>query len=190
MIPPAIRWLEVKETGKYGQGVFAKADFKAGEVIHVFGGVRFSAKEFVERLCSGNGRLDDPLQIGKRTYLDLDDFSRRFNHSCDPNAGMRKTCEIFAIRDIRRGEEIVYDYSLTVAPTEWEMKCRCGSARCRKIVGDIRSVPPGRLEQYKKLGALQDYMKALLRDAKRNGWRIPDYERKVLAQLKAVQDRR
>lgn len=54
--------LEVRETGKYGKGVFAGALIKQGETIHVLSG-----KEIDETLCDqmiSEGKLnnDDPLQ--------------------------------------------------------------------------------------------------------------------------------
>ena len=65
--------------------------------------------------------------------------ARWINHSCDPN------CEaieeggrvfIYALRDIRPGEELVYDYQLEVdeprtKEVERESECYCGAANCR-----------------------------------------------------------
>ena len=176
--------LAIRETGKYGKGVYATKTIEKGEWIHAMKGVRMSLDEFIEKMASGQEREDDPLQVGRKTYIDLDDFSRCFNHGCDPNAGLRKTCEMFAIRRIETGEEVVYDYSSTVAPTAWEMRCECGSEKCRKILGDILSVPPNRLATYKQNGALQRYMRALLQEVESGVYRIPAYELAAIAKLK------
>lgn len=175
--------LVVRSTGKYGRGVFAAEAIPKGVVIHVLAGERMTLDEFVSCISCGGERLDDPLQIGRRTYLDLDDFSRLFNHGCDPNAGLRKTSELFALRDIRAGEEIVYDYSATIAPTIWAMRCLCGAASCRKTLGDIRSIPPRQLASYKRAGALQRYMKPLLREIEAGAHEMPAYEHRLLEKL-------
>ena len=91
---------------------------------------------------------------------------------------------MFAIRRIEAGEEVVYDYSSTVAPTVWEMRCECGTEKCRKSLGDILSVPPHQLAAYKKSGALQRYMRALLQEVERGIYRIPAYELAAIAKLK------
>jgi len=175
----------VKNTGKYRKGVFAKTNIKSGEKIHLFRGETISVKDFVERINSNKENIDDPLQVGKRTYLDLDTISRTFNHSCNPNAALRKRSELFAIKDISKGTEITYDYSLTVAPTEWGMKCKCGSKHCRGTLGDVLSIPKKRLNIYRKIGALQDYMKRLLGEIERVGhYEMPKYELFLLDKVK------
>ncbi len=69
---------------------------------------------------------------------------RHINHSCDPNVytktvdGIRK---VFAMRDIDKGEELTFDYSInSYGDGVWE--CRCGSAKCRKKVNiDFLKLP-------------------------------------------------
>lgn len=176
--------LKICDTGKYGSGVFANEDIKKGQIVYVFGGERIDVTDLLKRVNSNEENIDDPFQIGKRTYIDLDEISRSFNHSCDPSTGVRKTAEMFALRDIKKGEEITFDYSLTIAPTDWKMKCMCDSKICRKILGDILSVPKKRLEEYREAGALQNYMKLLLGSMKNGKYKIPEYEKLVLEKLK------
>lgn len=165
----------IKNTRKYGKGVFASENIGKGDVIHILSGERLDIKDVVKRVLAGGELIDDPLQIGRRTYLDLDQLSRTFNHSCDPNAGVRGVSELFALREIGRGEEITYDYSLTITPTQWAMKCQCGSSKCRQVIGDILSVPPQRREEYRKLGALQTYQRRLLKEIDEGRYQIPQY---------------
>jgi len=175
--------LTIKDTGKYGKGVFAAKEIKKGEVIHIFDGRKLDVTDVVKRINSGKESIDDPLQIGRRTYIDLDDFSRLFNHSCDPNAGVRKTSELFALRDVKKEEQISFDYSSTIAPTAWKMKCKCGLDNCRGVVGDILSLPKKRREEYRKLGALQRYMRSLLKEIDGGSYKIPKYEVLALEKL-------
>lgn len=70
------------------------------------------------------------------------DNGRFVNHSCDSTSlPLGSVCEI-AVRDIRPGEQVTSDY-VTLNLTE-EMKCSCGSAKCR---GMMR---PSELDQYVK----------------------------------------
>lgn len=55
------------------------------------------------------------------------------NHSCDPNCEteeMGGRVWIMAIRNIKAGEELVYDYFLYDGDDD-EARCNCGSATCR-----------------------------------------------------------
>lgn len=179
-----IQKIKIKDTGKYGKGVFAKENIKRGEIVHILKGEIFDIKDFADRVNSGKEYIDDPFQIGRRTYIDLDELSRTFNHSCNPNGGIRKNSELFALRDIKKGEEITYDYSLTISPTIWEMECKCGARNCRKKLGDVLSVPKTQLKQYKEVGALQTYMRLLLREIDDGSYKIPKYELATLEKLK------
>jgi len=178
--------LEIRNTGKYGKGFFATENIKKGEIIHIFKGEKISLKEGLKRVLSGKENIDDIFQIGKKTYIDLDYSSRIFNHSCDPNAGIRKKDEMFALENIKKGEEVVYDYSATVAPTKWSMKCKCGSKNCRKILGDISTIPQNQLKKYRSVGSLQNYMvdvlKKIRRDRKGNVI-LPEYELAAIKKL-------
>ncbi|MEI6155402.1 MAG: SET domain-containing protein-lysine N-methyltransferase, partial [Deltaproteobacteria bacterium] len=61
------------------------------------------------------------------------------NHSCEPTCGFRGQITLVAMRDIKRDEQITFDYAMT----DWgspelgwtEMRCACGSALCRGHVG-------------------------------------------------------
>ena len=65
--------------------------------------------------------------------------ARWINHSCDPNCDAiveDKRIWIETIRDVRRGEELSYDYQLELetrhTPAAKRMyACHCGSPRCR-----------------------------------------------------------
>ncbi len=174
----------IKLTKKYGSGVFANDNIKNGETIHILTGEKMTLGEFVTKVNSGEEYIDDPFQIGRRTYIDLNELSRTFNHSCDPNGGIRNQSELFALRDIKKGEELTYDYSTTVSPTVWSMKCKCGSEKCRKIIRDILSIPKSQIKKYKKVGALQTYMKPILKEIEAGAYKIPRYETLSIERVK------
>jgi uncharacterized protein len=133
----------------------------------VFDGEILSFDEIMGRIRLDEENIDDPLQIDEWVFLDLNEISRSFNHSCEPNAGMRKRSELFALRDILPGEEITYDYSSVVGPNitpdMWTMKCSCGANTCRKTLGNVLSIPKDRFRMYLRAGALQDHIMAALK---------------------------
>lgn len=56
------------------------------------------------------------------------------NHSCDPNIGLDKNFNFVAMRNIKRGEELCWDYAYDETNPRFRMECSCGSKKCRKIV--------------------------------------------------------
>jgi hypothetical protein len=67
------------------------------------------------------------------TVIDGHCMSMFINHSCDPNCEteeIRGRVWITAIRNIKPGEEITYDYCLYDGD-EAEAACNCGTAKCR-----------------------------------------------------------
>ncbi len=153
---------EIRPTGKYGDGVFCTKKILKGETIRVFTGERMAEIPCDIMIAKGLLNNDDVFQIQHEEYLLLDDVSIRFNHSCEPNAGFKGESTLFALRDILQGEEITYDYSATVDPHNFTFttmtNCMCGSAKCRKSLGNVLSIPKDILEYYKREGALQDYI--------------------------------
>jgi hypothetical protein len=156
----------VAESPIQGVGAFATRPFTSGEVVHEMQGKRIGVARCAVRLATGRLRWDDPLQVGRWTYLHLDHTSMSVNHCCTPNTGLGCEGELVALRDIAVGEEITFDYSLTVPRNmftkSWRMDCRCGSPNCRKVVGNVETVPADRLEYYRSVGAIQDFMLEIL----------------------------
>jgi hypothetical protein len=154
--------LTVKASPINGRGVFAEDDIRQGQLVHRMAGRRVSLLRCVWEVATGAIRIDDPLSIRKYTYLVLDDVSIRFNHCCQANSGIANEVDLVALTDIARGEEVTFDYSMTVRRSLytalWRMPCNCGSPTCRKQIGDVRSVPPQHLQRYLRAGALQDFI--------------------------------
>lgn len=141
---------------KFGKGVFAKQTIKKGELICIMQGKRLEANQLGEIAKKGRKILVDPLQIGKEVFLDLDSPYLYFNHSCNPNAGIKNNIELIAIKDIARDEEIYFDYSTT-----WfdGFICECGNMNCRTYIADYYSIPKHVRKKYKKLGVVSTFIK-------------------------------
>lgn len=142
----------VSECG-LGRGLFAATGFKRGEPILTFSGRLRSLEEIQGRSDSFN-----MLQLGPRLYMDLEAPGVFGNHSCEPNAGIRVNTSLIALKDLRPGEEIHYDYSTTMDEDLETMVCRCGTARCRGLVQDFHHLPPELQRHYCALGIVQDFI--------------------------------
>jgi SET domain-containing protein len=142
------------EKCELGLGVFAVRDFAKGEIILEFIGQTIQLEDVLAKgVLSGN-----PLQVGNRTYIDLEPPGLFANHSCAPNAGIRHDRLLVALRSIKRGEEIRYDYSTTMLDGLWTMQCQCGVSNCRKLISDFYLLPPKIQQHYLHLGVVQDFI--------------------------------
>ncbi len=138
------RRIQVRRSGVHGKGVFALQDIPKGEVIIEYVGEIIDWKEALRR------HPHDPDDPNHTFYFHIDDdrvidakyggnASRWINHSCDPNCEADEVdgrVFIKALRRIRAGEELNYDYGLIIdAPYTKKLKaeypCWCGSKNCR-----------------------------------------------------------
>jgi SET domain-containing protein len=89
---------------------------------------------------------------------EVDNF---FNHSCDPNAGLKITATkavLVAIKDISLGQEITWDYSTTMDEDDWEMNGNCGSNNCSGKIRDFKYLPPEIQQKYLTLDIVQSIL--------------------------------
>ncbi len=141
-----------------GKGVFAKRLIKKGEKILKFTGRIVNAGQINKE----KSRRGDPLQISDNKYIDLEEPGILANHSCNPNVGIKNDKILIALKNIKKGEEIRYDYSLTMDKSEWVMKCKCYQKNCRKIVKDFKYLPKQLQKKYLKLGIVQKFIASKL----------------------------
>ncbi|HYG33741.1 MAG TPA: SET domain-containing protein-lysine N-methyltransferase [Clostridia bacterium] len=120
-----------------GLGVFANQDLAAGEFILKIEGPIIDFAETKRR----GPRECMAIQIGYDRYIDTQAPGVFVNHSCDPNAGIQQDKNLVALRGIRKGQEIRYDYSTTMEEQSFTMPCLCGAPGCRRIVRDFSTLP-------------------------------------------------
>jgi SET domain-containing protein len=135
---------EVRSSSIHGRGVFALRRIRKGARLIEYAGERISPDEADRRY--DDDALDIPhtflFTVDKRTIIDaaVDGNEARFiNHSCDPNCeAVDDAGRIFieAVRNIRPGEELTYDYHLERDGRwrkAWAQRyaCRCGAPNCR-----------------------------------------------------------
>lgn len=126
---------------KGGHGVVAHRPIEAGELLAVFGGSVVSA-EFLRATDPRVRRLT--LQIDEDLFevSTIEGPADWFNHSCEPNAGLRGQVSLVALRAIAAGEEISYDYAMSDGSAYDEFGCACGSRLCRgRITGSDWQLP-------------------------------------------------
>ena len=127
---------EVRPSPIHGRGLFAARPIRRGEVVAVKGGHVFDRRAL--RAAPGR-RAVSYVQIGDGRYigtLHLPDVARNkifINHSCEPNVGIRGEITFVALRDVRRTEELAYDWAMEEDEPA-RTRCRCGARRCRSIL--------------------------------------------------------
>ena len=93
-----------------GLGLFATVPIKKGDFIIEYIGERITAKEADTRLTRYLFEIDDTHTIDGATRKNT---ARYINHFCKPNAEVEiedGSINIYAIKNIKAGEEIGYDY--------------------------------------------------------------------------------
>ena len=115
-----------------GKGLFAGTRIPARAKVGEFEGEVIGLREARRR---AKGRAIIAIVELERHALDATRMKHGFrfiNHSCEPNTFFRCTpqrAEIYALREIRRGEELTVDYG--ESQHDGALRCRCGAARCR-----------------------------------------------------------
>jgi hypothetical protein len=117
-----------------GLGLFATRPIRKGARIAEYKGplLKTKAAEILE--SRGNRYL---YELNSRWTIDgspRSNISRYFNHSCNPNAetyDVRHRVFIRTLRNIKPGEEIVYDYGIDYLKNViGRSNCKC--SRCRR----------------------------------------------------------
>jgi len=150
--------VEIKSTpsllhGKIEKGLFAKTDIMKDEVIAFFDGEIYDIdfEDWTDEL------VEHCIQFEKTKWRYSNGIARFSNHSCDPNCGIKNLFEIVAMRDIKDGEELTWDYEMSEENvTGWSMKCKCGSRICRKKIARYSNMPQETRDRYK--GYISDWV--------------------------------
>ncbi len=134
--------LEVRKSKINGKGVFAKENIKQGERLAIFGGNLMFIDEIrnlPEQLQEYTMQIEERFVLGPYHNASEPEDTDFFNHSCEPNSGFKGQMFLVAIRDIKKNEEITFDYAMVVSKSigsdiVFEMDCNCDSSNCRKKI--------------------------------------------------------
>ncbi len=138
------RRIQVRRSGVHGKGVFARQNIAAGETVIEYLGEIIDWAEALRR------HPRDPNDPHHTFYFHLDETcvidagvdgnsARWINHACEPNCEAdERDGRVFikALRGIEVGEELSYDYALTIDArysdkVKAQYRCLCGAASCR-----------------------------------------------------------
>lgn len=139
------RRLAVRDSGVHGRGVYATKAIAKGTRIIEYTGKQISWE------AANRAKPRDPANPHHTFYFSLENErdvidagtggneSRWINHSCEPNCEVNEEkgrIFIYALRNLRPGEELFYDYALQLderrtRKLEKEFACHCNSATCR-----------------------------------------------------------
>jgi len=140
----------IKKSNIKGKGLFAKRDIEKGELIGIVKGKivpdnKYSYKKY-------NPNYLHPISY-KKAILNKNK-TKYTNHSCNPNAGLKKGIRIIALKNIKKDEEITIDYD--TLEYNWKMKCNCKSKNCRKIIKGYKFLNQKLKKKYK--GFISPYL--------------------------------
>ena len=125
-----------KKSGINNLGLFAKSDIKKGEKVIEYKGRKFTHKQVEEDDRFDNSKAIYLFTLNERYVLDGDtktNTAKYINHSCDPNCEVdiiNGKIWIIAIKDIKKGDELSYDYGFGYDADFRQFPCKCGSKNC------------------------------------------------------------
>ncbi|WP_020590009.1 SET domain-containing protein-lysine N-methyltransferase [Desulfobacter curvatus] len=106
-----------------GSGIYVKRSFKKGEMVARMAGITVP---YI---------LQHTLQISPFLHLYDPHFTGLLLHSCDPLVSLdMNKLEIWALRDIEKGDALTMDYAQTEDKLFKQFPCSCGAINCRKWV--------------------------------------------------------
>lgn len=145
-----LRWFH---SGKKGYGLQLQEDVTEGRFLTEYVGevLDITSYESRQRYYASKGQkhfyfmaLNGGEVIDACTKGNLGRF---INHSCSPNCRTEKwmvngeVCiGIFALRNIKKGEELTFDYNYVRVSGAAPQKCFCGTAKCRGYLGGDVSI--------------------------------------------------
>nr|CAB3450032.1 unnamed protein product [Digitaria exilis] len=145
-----LRWFH---SGKKGYGLQLQEDVTEGRFLIEYVGEVLDITSYESRqsyyaskgqkhfyfMALNGGEVIDACSKGN--------LGRFINHSCSPNCRTEKwmvngeVCiGIFAMRNIKKGEELTFDYNYVRVSGAAPQKCFCGTTKCRGYIGGDISV--------------------------------------------------
>jgi [histone H3]-lysine36 N-trimethyltransferase len=139
--------VSVIKTEKKGFGLRADADLRTGDFIYEYIGEVINEPQFRRRMI----QYDDEgiihfyfMSLSKGEFVDATkkgNLGRFCNHSCNPNCyvdkwvvGDKLRMGIFAERNIKAGEELVFNYNVDRYGAN-PQPCYCGEPNCTGFIG-------------------------------------------------------
>jgi len=131
-----VKLYKIKKSNIDNKGLYATQNIKVGAKIIFYKGKIITKKQTEENEKYDNDKAIYLFNLNKKYDLDGDfkyNTARLINHSCQPNcevAGKGLKLWIFAIRDIKKNEELSYDYGFGYDKDYKDYVCKCGANNC------------------------------------------------------------
>lgn len=148
------QWIEFRKSDIHHLGGFAKKDIPKDTRIIEYIGEKLTVDECGKREEDRLKLSKTDPSIGSVYMFILDDHwaidgdvpendAKNINHSCDPNSEIDIVdghIYILSIKDIKKGEEITYNYGFDIEDFE-HYPCKCGSKHCVGYILDEEEWP-------------------------------------------------
>ena len=127
---------KIKNSKIDNKGLYASQSIKNRTKIVEYKGKIITKKQVEDNPKFDNGKAIYLFDLNKKYDLDGDfkfNIARLINHSCDPNCevyGSGLKVWVYAIKDIKKGEEFTCDYGFSFDENFKDFPCRCGSKKC------------------------------------------------------------
>ena len=125
-----------RKSNIHRHGLSAATNIKKGQKIIQYKGKKVSLSKVEKDQKYNNEKEIYLFNLNKRYDLDGDfkyNTARLINHSCNPNCEVledNKKLWIFAMRDIKKNEELTYDYGFAFDKDYKQYVCKCGANNC------------------------------------------------------------
>ncbi len=134
--------IEMQTTATKCDGVFTTHPFAAGDTVLV--------GRIEKRLLKNHSHAS---QIGEHECAFHAGLISKFNHSCDPNCGIRLNVygghDFVAMQDIDANTEVTFDYAMRNYQIEhFPGNCTCGAKKCRGSITGWQDLPQARKDDY------------------------------------------
>lgn len=136
---------KIKKSKIDNRGLYAAKNIKKDTKIIEYKGKIISVKETEANPKFDNNKAIYLFNLNKKYDLDGDfkyNTARLINHSCDPNCevdGAGLKLWIYAIKDIKKNEELTYDYGFSFDKDYKDFPCRCGAKKCVGFIVNSQS---------------------------------------------------
>ena len=127
---------KIKKSKIDKNGLYANCDISRGTKIIEYKGKIVSVKQSDSNPKYDNNKAIYLFNINKRYDLDGDfkfNTARLINHSCDPNCevfGSGLKVWVFAMKNIKKDEELSYDYGFSYDADYKNYPCKCKAKNC------------------------------------------------------------
>ena len=145
--------IKKSDIDKKGRGLYATKDIKEDAKLIDYKGKLITKKQTEESVKYDNSKPIYLFTLNKKYDLDGDfeyNTARLINHSCNPNCEVSGTglkVWVYAIKDIKKDEELTYDYGFGFDEGYKDFPCKCRSKNCVGYI--VRSESRWRIKKAK-----------------------------------------